>query len=309
MTLMTFDQAVAALPGGRLQAERIAPPCPAHAGRNRNLSVWADEQGTRLFQVPATAAQRARSWPRSVPGQRRSIEPRSAAALRKPADEKANRDRGALRSGARRESHAALVVQDYLLGRGFHSLDAKGTVRRGRPPRNWHAPAWASRDPGVDPIGSAALVLTGCLPADDGGSDRGPGRPELPACFVRSLKPDGTGKADVEKPKRRRLDLARACSVHLTAGAPELVLCEGIETGLSILQATGRHVWVAVGTSNLGSSRAARLCARDYHRGRPRRTGDEGGKRRSRNVPCARIPKVRASPQTATADWNDELRR
>jgi len=41
-------------------------------------------------------------------------------------------------------------------------------------------------------------------------------------------------------------------SVRLTAGAPELVLCEGIETGLSILQATGRHVWCALGTSNLG---------------------------------------------------------
>ena len=65
------------------------------------------------------------------------------------------------------------------------------------------------------------------------------------------LKPDGTGKAEVE-PKKMALGRLRRCSVHLTAGAPELVLCEGIETGLSILQATGLHVWAALGTSNLG---------------------------------------------------------
>src|SRR5262249_44157984 len=65
------------------------------------------------------------------------------------------------------------------------------------------------------------------------------------------LKPDGTGKAEVE-PNKMVLGRERGCSVHLTAGGSELVLCEGIETGLSILQATGRHVWVALGTANLG---------------------------------------------------------
>ena len=49
MTLMTFDQAVAALPAGRLQAT-LSRPCPAHAGQNRNLSVWADEQGIARFK-------------------------------------------------------------------------------------------------------------------------------------------------------------------------------------------------------------------------------------------------------------------
>src|SRR5260370_40430498 len=64
------------------------------------------------------------------------------------------------------------------------------------------------------------------------------------------LKPNGTGKAEVE-PNKKALGRVRGCAVHLTAGDPELVLCEGIETGLSILQATGLHVWVALGTSNL----------------------------------------------------------
>jgi phage/plasmid primase-like uncharacterized protein len=65
------------------------------------------------------------------------------------------------------------------------------------------------------------------------------------------LKPDGTGKAAV-KPNKMALGRVRGAAVWLTAGAPELVLCEGIETGLAILQATGLHVWAALGTSNLG---------------------------------------------------------
>jgi phage/plasmid primase-like uncharacterized protein len=40
--------------------------------------------------------------------------------------------------------------------------------------------------------------------------------------------------------------------VHLTDGGQTLVICEGIETGLSILQATGLYIWVALGTTNLG---------------------------------------------------------
>jgi phage/plasmid primase-like uncharacterized protein len=65
------------------------------------------------------------------------------------------------------------------------------------------------------------------------------------------LKPDGTGKAAVE-PNKMALGKLSGGAVRLTAGASELVLCEGIETGLSILQATGLHVWAALGTSNIG---------------------------------------------------------
>jgi phage/plasmid primase-like uncharacterized protein len=64
------------------------------------------------------------------------------------------------------------------------------------------------------------------------------------------LKADGTGKAAIERNKKA-LGRTRECAVHLTACAPELVLCEGIETGLSILQATGLRVCAALGTANL----------------------------------------------------------
>jgi len=52
---------------------------------------------------------------------------------------------------------------------------------------------------------------------------------------------DGTGKVELEPNKRVLGKLSRG-AVLLTAGASELVLCEGIETGLSILQAIGLHV-------------------------------------------------------------------
>jgi putative DNA primase/helicase len=64
------------------------------------------------------------------------------------------------------------------------------------------------------------------------------------------LKPDGTGKADVA-PSKMILGCVKGCAVHLTAPAPELVLCEGIEDGLAILQATGRRVWATLSCSIL----------------------------------------------------------
>ena len=46
---MTFEQAAAALQAWNYQRERRAR-CPAHGGHNRNLSVWADEQGIAYFK-------------------------------------------------------------------------------------------------------------------------------------------------------------------------------------------------------------------------------------------------------------------
>jgi DNA primase len=42
-----------------------------------------------------------------------------------------------------------------------------------------------------------------------------------------------------------------AGAVHLAAPTEELVLAEGIETALSVLQATGKPVWACLGTSGL----------------------------------------------------------
>lgn len=66
------------------------------------------------------------------------------------------------------------------------------------------------------------------------------------------VRPDGSGKADVPKPK---LSLGRITGGAIRIGelgaGDTLLVCEGPEDGLSLHQMTGRPVWVAVGASNL----------------------------------------------------------
>jgi phage/plasmid primase-like uncharacterized protein len=121
------------------------------------------------------------------------------------------------------------------------------------------------------------------------------------------LKPDGSGKADVE-PNKMALGAVKGCTVHLSAGAAEVVICEGIETGLSILQATRLPVWVALGTANLGQVRFPAcvhevIIAADH---------DEPGMNAAIEAAAAyREREYRAqvvSPFTEHSDWNDVLR-
>lgn len=68
------------------------------------------------------------------------------------------------------------------------------------------------------------------------------------------LNADGTGKLDVPKPK---LSLGRVSggAIRLAPCAGSLVICEGIEDGLSLMQGLGQSVWVAAGASMLPAMR------------------------------------------------------
>jgi DNA primase len=90
---------------------------------------------------------------------------------------------------------------------------------------------------------------------------KGPERPCLVACvgsvdnkivgIQRTyLNAAGTGKASVPKPK---LSLGRVAggAIRLAPAAAELVVCEGLEDGLTLMQELGRAVWVAAGASML----------------------------------------------------------
>jgi putative DNA primase/helicase len=122
------------------------------------------------------------------------------------------------------------------------------------------------------------------------------------------LKANGTGKAEI-KPNRLALGPVKGCSVHLTAGGPEMVLCEGIETGLSILQATGLHVWVALGTSNLGQVELPAFVRRVIIAADNDEPGIKATDAASKAYrQCGYQVRI-ASPRTEKADWNDVLRR
>jgi DNA primase len=68
------------------------------------------------------------------------------------------------------------------------------------------------------------------------------------------LTESGTGKAAVPKPK---LSLGRISggAIRLAPAARELVLCEGLEDGLTLQQELGQAVWVAAGVGNLKKMR------------------------------------------------------
>ena len=66
------------------------------------------------------------------------------------------------------------------------------------------------------------------------------------------LRMDGKGKAPVTKPKMM-IGRCGGGAVRLAPAGPELVLSEGIETGLSVQQATNKPVWATLSTSGLHS--------------------------------------------------------
>jgi putative DNA primase/helicase len=87
------------------------------------------------------------------------------------------------------------------------------------------------------------------LPCMLGAVQDGTGR--LSGLHRTYLRPDGSGKADVE-PAKKMLGLCRGGAVRLTAVGRRLALCEGIETGLSIREACpDLAVWRALSAGNL----------------------------------------------------------
>ena len=89
----------------------------------------------------------------------------------------------------------------------------------------------------------------------------GPQYPALAACVASVdnrlagiqrtyLNAAGTGKAEVPKPK---LSLGRVAggAIRLAPAARELIVCEGLEDGLTLMQTLGLAVWVAAGASML----------------------------------------------------------
>ena len=81
---------------------------------------------------------------------------------------------------------------------------------------------------------------------------------------------DDGAKAPIPVPKRTnkaRDDWAERAAVRLP-GKPPLILCEGVETALSLWQATGQEVWACLGVANIGKAPVPTEAER--HR-RPRR--------------------------------------
>jgi hypothetical protein len=64
------------------------------------------------------------------------------------------------------------------------------------------------------------------------------------------LKPDGSGKADLE-PAKMTLGPCKGGAVPLAPAAPVIAVSEGIESGLSYMALTGTPTWAALSTAGI----------------------------------------------------------
>jgi hypothetical protein len=130
----------------------------------------------------------------------------------------------------------------------------------------------------------------------------------LPAVHRTYLRSDGLGKADIERP-RAMLGAVAGAAVRLSEAHEQLVVCEGVETGLSLssglLDAPAR-VWAALSTSGMQRlslpHRAGQLTIAS--------DGDTAG-REAANALAARADalgwRVTLMPAPEGLDWNDVL--
>lgn len=201
----------------------------------------------------------------------------------------------ALAEAAKRARIAATVWQEalpiwgtpaeaYLRGRGLDLDPAQRALRFH--PDAWHGPT-AHRFPAL------VALLEGCA---------------LPAVHRTWLKPDGSGKADLE-PNRAMLGTVQGGAVRLLEGKGPLVVAEGIETALSLacgFLPAPMCLWAALSTSGLRGLRLPSTpgpltIATD---------GDEAG-RSAGHALAARAHalgwRVQLFPAPEGRDWNDML--
>ncbi len=217
--------------------------CPAHDDREPSLSVRDGVDGEPVFNcfadcdwrdikdvlrarglLPERGARRCRH---------RRIRPPTA-----PKPQVVDVDQQQRIEFARRKWHEAVPIKDtpadvYLRARGLEpgpdgwppSLRYHSSVKHG--PTGLYLPAM---------LGAVAIY---------------PSR-EVVGLHRTFLRADGRDKAPVSNNKMM-IGKCAAGAVRLTPAGPEMLLSEGIETGLSVQQATGLPVWATLSTSGLRS--------------------------------------------------------
>jgi len=245
--MTTLDDVLARLEAVRRCGAGFVARCPVHKDRAPSLSIREGEHGNVLLKCFAGCDYHAIVNALGV-GPMREAKPRPGGTKPASTDESA---RAELARRIWRESGdpRGTIAQNYLFGRGWTGVGRWQQATRihssldSRIRASLAIPASIRFHPRLKhPSGIYLPAMVAAIEARDGA---------LTGVHRTFLEPDGTGKAEVE-PNKMALGPLKGCSVHLTAGDREIVICEGIETGLAILQATGLHVWAALGTSNLG---------------------------------------------------------
>ncbi len=210
--------------------------CPAHDDRSPSLSI-AEHNGKLLVHCHTGCDQQA-VWDalrdRGLLPERERRSPRRSATVVRPLPPPAiDPDTEAKATFAKRiweESRpaAGTPVKRYAESRDI-SIELPPTLR--------YHPALKHAPTGLH-LGAMVAAVT-IWPARN-----------VVAIHRTFLVADGRKKAPVSQNKMA-LGRCSGGAVRLAAAGEELVLAEGIETSLSILQATGKPVWACLGTSGL----------------------------------------------------------
>jgi Toprim domain len=199
-------------------AERL--PCPVHGGKNPNVSIWTDTHGRRRAKCHSYGCSESdilRAL-REAPIAQRTVAPKSPLS-------EAERLARAREMWSRTEQADDTLAELYLRVRGI-TVPTPSSLRyepHARHPTGVFGPAMA-----------AAIVR----------------EDQVVGVQCTFLKLDPIGKAALQ-PSKVCMGIVRGGCVRLAGAAETLVLCEGIETGLSILQATALPTWAALGAGNL----------------------------------------------------------
>ena len=220
--------------GGSVAGPRsVTCPGPGHSSRDRSLSITFDSVGEFVvFSHAGDDWQTCRDHVRGLLGLDRWRPERQQEAQRPaPAPEPSDGDETerivlALRIWGEARDPRGTLVERYLAGRGLElGHDVAGRVLRCHP-RLWHKESQASW-PGM--VGLMTDLRT-----------------DRPTAIHRTfLKPDGSGQAPVDRPKKM---LGRAAGSAIKLDADEdvelgLAVGEGLETGLAARRLGFRPCW------------------------------------------------------------------
>ncbi len=222
--------------GGRRTGNHWMAPCPTHQDRDPSLSIRDADDGKVLVYCHAGCDQSLvvselrsrRLWDDAREYRRRPTRkqpPKTSSAPQVKDD--SDRTASALRLWQLAVPGAGSSAEAYLHSRGI-DLAVPASVRFHPRLKHPSGGGWP---------GMVALVTRG----PDG---------QVLAIHRTFLTPDGGGKAPVS-PQKMMLGPCRGGAVRLAIPSGKLMVGEGIETCLSVMQATGLPAWAALSAPGL----------------------------------------------------------
>lgn len=218
--------------GGRWHGNYGTARCPAHSDRRPSLSIT--ERDEKVLVYCHTGCNQQAVWDvlrdrGLLPEREGGHSPRRVASAPPPRDpETGVKAAFAKRIWADSRPAPGTPVQRYLESRDL-------TIKP--PPTLRYHPRLKHRPTGL------------YLPAMVAAVTRWPSQ-EVVGVHRTFIKANGSGKAPVAQQKMM-LGACAGGAVRLTAATDQLVLAEGIETALSVWQATGISTWACLSTSGL----------------------------------------------------------